>query len=116
MAFSISSGIGGTMVLRCSGRFSVMVATGPSVLYRIDSNSGVVGIAAVESLSPEKSREALDGAAQVGCEQPGRHRDAAVGYVADFHAGEAGEVVGQLAINAGRLDLVDHPVLGHNLA
>ena len=32
MAASISSGIGGTMVLSCSGRFSVMVATDPSVL------------------------------------------------------------------------------------
>ncbi len=29
-AASISSGIGGTMVFSCPGRFSVMVATGPS--------------------------------------------------------------------------------------
>src|SRR5258708_1708704 len=57
MDFSISSGIGGTMVLSCSGRFSVMVATGPSVLYSSVSNSGVVvGIAAVESLRFRKSR------------------------------------------------------------
>ena len=56
-ALRISSGIGGTMVLRCSGRFSVMVATGGSVLYSSVSNScGVVDIAAVESLPSQKSR------------------------------------------------------------
>ena len=48
---SISSGIGGTMVLRCSGRFRVTVATGGSVLYSSVSNcGGFVGIAAVESI------------------------------------------------------------------
>ena len=40
------------MVLRCSGRFSVMVATA-SVVYSRVSNSGGVGIAAVESSPPE---------------------------------------------------------------
>ena len=33
-ADSSSSGIGGTIVLRRSGRLSVMVATGPSTEYR----------------------------------------------------------------------------------
>src|SRR3954451_21927832 len=40
-AASISSGIGGTMVLSCSGRFRVVVATGPAVLYSSVSNSGI---------------------------------------------------------------------------
>src|SRR5689334_10204195 len=39
MAASISSGIGGTMVLSRSGRFSVMVATGPAVVYSSVSKS-----------------------------------------------------------------------------
>lgn len=38
-AASISSGIGGTMVLSCSGRFSVIVATGPAVVYSSVSKS-----------------------------------------------------------------------------
>src|SRR5687768_3930540 len=33
-AASTSSGIGGTIVFRCSGRLSVIVATAPSVPYR----------------------------------------------------------------------------------
>ena len=41
MAASISSGMGGTMVLSCSGRFNVMVATGPAVVYSSVSKSGV---------------------------------------------------------------------------
>src|ERR1700722_4382904 len=49
-AASISSGIGGTMVLSCSGRFSVMVAPGPAVVYRRGSKT-VVGIAQAKSVS-----------------------------------------------------------------
>ena len=45
-AASISSGMGGTMVLSCSGRFNVMVATGPAVVYRSVSKS-LVGIASL---------------------------------------------------------------------
>src|ERR1700683_391294 len=48
-AASISSGMGGTMVLSWSGRFSVIVATGPSVVYSSVWNSGV-GIAQAKSL------------------------------------------------------------------
>src|SRR5271168_3352487 len=41
MAASISSGMGGTMVFSCSGRFSVMVATAPAVRYSNVSKSGM---------------------------------------------------------------------------
>ncbi|CFE67072.1 Uncharacterised protein [Mycobacterium tuberculosis] len=51
IAASISSGMGGTMVLSCSGRLSVMVATGPAVVYSSVWKSGV-GIAAAKSLRP----------------------------------------------------------------
>jgi hypothetical protein len=38
------SGIGGTIVFSCSGRFSVIVATGPSVAYRSVSKLAFAGI------------------------------------------------------------------------
>ena len=53
MAASISSGIGGTMVFSCSGRFSVMVATGGSVLYSRVSNR-LVGMPAVSPSAHER--------------------------------------------------------------
>src|SRR3954465_5915642 len=40
-AASISSGIGGTMVLSCSGGVGVIGATEPAVLYSSVSNSGI---------------------------------------------------------------------------
>ena len=77
MAASISSGIGGTMVFSASGRFSVMVATGGSVLYSRVSNWGVVGMpevlrqrataatASVIGVSPEMSSKRLPGGARL---------------------------------------------------
>ena len=60
MAASISSGIGGTMVLSWSGRFSVMVATGPAVVYSSVSKS-VVGIAEAKPLGAPVSSACATG-------------------------------------------------------
>src|ERR1700738_3001082 len=63
-AASISSGMGGTMVLSWSGRFNVMVATGPAVVYSSVSNSGV-GMAQAKSFDEAMSSRPASAAVAV---------------------------------------------------
>jgi hypothetical protein len=54
---------------------------------------------------------------QMGRQQPGRNRLAPVALVADVGEGELGVIdVAEVGVNSGRPDLIDHPVLRHDVA
>ena len=59
------------------------------------------------------------GSAQVCPQQPGSYRLAIIALVSDVDAGElgkVGELSGHVGVDAGRADVVDHPVLADDLA